>query len=692
MSRRPAASETLAEVTLYHWIHQLEDSSPKPATITREDVVHAGGIPIRFLAHYPGEQGDFQASVFCVHQEVMLLRVAGKIKEEDANILLRVFEHHNPCSQAMRPQVILDLSEVPAVAYRARKNLILALHILRTRSQQVWITGSPIILALLDMHARMYPSVNKRIFPVASLMEAIQASTQALTSDDKPSLMSSHANGSHPADNEATQELRRLTHLRALLNSAPDPIFSMSLSGVLLETNESGRNFFRQFLGSDFPAGRRFSEAWPLFSDREWDQVLGRLQEGGNWKGETIFDYEGQTTYYQVSFTPIREDKGTMTGISLFLRDNTQARAAEADSRYQKELIDSISYSIQEGLFRSSPQRGIMFVNQAFVEMFGYDSIEEVLRLDPYDLYVDTRRRDDFVNIVKVQTSFINEEVHFRRKDGSTFWGLISSVKKVDKQGMVYHDGAIRDVTQLREAQQRIQEKNAELTKVNRELDSFVYRVSHDLRAPLVSLLGLVSIIRMEESEEKKGRYMELMEKSIHKLDSFILDIMNYSRNTRIQLSSEAVHLRAVAEEIIESLRYSQEGFLHIENFVPNDLMIHTDPQRLRPILNNLISNAIRYRDQEKPSQMVRIAAARLGDQVQIEVSDNGIGIAEEHQSQVFNMFFRASRQSEGSGIGLYIVQETVGKLRGQIRLRSQLGEGSTFTLVLPDHPELLPE
>ena len=262
---------------------------------------------------------------------------------------------------------------------------------------------------------------------------------------------------------------------------------------------------------------------------------------------------------------------------------------------------------------------------------------------------------------------------------------------------MVYHDGAIRDVTPLRETQHRLKEKNQELTttneelhKVNKELDAFVYRVSHDLRAPLVSMLGLISISRLEENPEKRQRYLELMEKSIKRLDDFILDIMNYSRNTRTDIRSDEVSLASMIDHLVEDLRYSQQGNIAITTEVPSDLKIRTDSQRLQPILNNLLSNSIRYMDPKKEEQLVRISARQHQQGVLITVEDNGIGIEEEHQQKIFKMFYRASRHSEGSGIGLYIVQETVDKLHGTIELESEAGRGTTFRIHLPDSPEKL--
>lgn len=651
---------------------------------------------ITFIRTYerPGEAAC-SLGVFSIDQRILLLSVSGRIKEEDATELITLYRESSLSTGGERPLVILDFSHTEHVGYQARKRVLLAIHILRAKSQHMWVIGSQYLRNLMDMHQKMYPDTDKPIIHSLSLEAAFRDSLQLARDLATSNTMEDHT----PSQGSYTQQKQirsdeHLQQLRAILNSAPDPIISLTRDGHLVDTNDAGRAFYQKILGCEFTPGTHLLTNWPVTTADHWPRLHANLLAGESWSRQLEIPGESVLKFFLITLTPVPGSQQNISSISLFIKDITKTKLVEREARYQKELIDSISYSIQEGLFRSSPQKGIMFVNQAFVEMFGYDSVEEVLDLDPYALYVDTSRRDDFVNIIKDQDSFINEKVHFQRKDGSTFWGLISSVKKIEHD-MVYHDGAIRDVTQLRETQHRLQEKNQELTqtneelhKVNKELDAFVYRVSHDLRAPLVSMLGLISISRLEQKREKRERYLELMEKSIRRLDEFILDIMNYSRNTRTEVRSDDVALKSLIDQLIEDLRYSQQGHISITSDVPAELRIRTDAQRLQPILNNLLSNSIRYMDEKKADRWVIITAIPHKKGVMITVEDNGIGIEQEHQEKIFSMFYRASRQSEGSGIGLYIVQETVEKLHGSIELDSVSGEGTTFRIYLPDSPE----
>lgn len=695
MSLKSSPNSHLAEHSIHTWMDTVSSGDQVPASRPLPGV----GKEIKFIRKYQSEGGSScRLAVFCIDRKVVLLSVSGHIREQDAKELISMFRESNPFKGDHKPMVILDFSQTEHVAYQARKRILLAIHILRTKSQKVWFIESQEMKALMDMHHKMYPNTDHALIYTRTLLTAFQESLRAeedsATANPMDKLPPSRG-GSVSQPTETSSALQ-FEQLRAILNSAPDPIFFLTPEGYFSDTNDAGQEFFKDVLKSSFEKNEHLMRVWPLTTEENWPQLLSDLHHGHSWSRQMDIPGEKIHQYFQINLSPVPGTDSEISGISIFVRDITQTKLVEKQARYHKELIDSISYSIQEGLFRSSPQEGIMFVNQAFVEMFGYDSVEEVLELDPYELYVDTSRRDDFVRIVKDQSSFINEEVHFRRKDGSTFWGLISSVKKVEND-MVYHDGAIRDVTPLRETQHRLKEKNQELTttneelhKVNKELDAFVYRVSHDLRAPLVSMLGLISISRLEEDPKKRQRYMELMEKSIKRLDDFILDIMNYSRNTRTDLRSDEVALGSMIDHLVEDLRYSQQGNITITSDVPQDLKIRTDSQRLQPILNNLLSNSIRYMDPEKEKQWVNISARPHKEGVLLTVQDNGIGIEEEHQKKIFKMFYRASRHSEGSGIGLYIVQETVDKLHGTIELESAKGVGTTFRIYLPDSPERL--
>ncbi len=226
---------------------------------------------------------------------------------------------------------------------------------------------------------------------------------------------------------------------------------------------------------------------------------------------------------------------------------------------------------------------------------------------------------------------------------------------------------------------------NKLLTKSNEELDRFVYSTSHDLRAPLASVLGLINISNNTENMEEIKRYLGMMKQRVNSLDGFIKDITDYSRNNRLQITSSRVNLHYLASEIWESLRYTSGAEdITFTSSIPQDFEVETDSARLQTVLSNLLSNAIRYHDQRKENKFIQLSCQQTGQSFSLHIEDNGQGIDPQYQKRIFEMFFRANESSQGSGLGLYIVKETINKLSGTIQLQSVPRVGSTFTLKFP--------
>jgi signal transduction histidine kinase len=230
-----------------------------------------------------------------------------------------------------------------------------------------------------------------------------------------------------------------------------------------------------------------------------------------------------------------------------------------------------------------------------------------------------------------------------------------------------------------------LEEQNAELKKVNHELDSFVYSVSHDLRSPLASTLGLIQLTRNEKDLVKIKEYNDLKEKSILKLDNFIRDIISLSRNARKELEVSRIDFNKLLDEVFENHRFYKDAE-RVEKIksIKQEGEFYSDPQRLNVILNNLVSNAIRYNSRFNDKPYVDVDIRCNGQKAEITVKDNGRGISEEHLSRIFEMFYRATDENMGSGLGLYITNEALKKIEGEITVESSLGKGTTFKVLIP--------
>lgn len=226
-----------------------------------------------------------------------------------------------------------------------------------------------------------------------------------------------------------------------------------------------------------------------------------------------------------------------------------------------------------------------------------------------------------------------------------------------------------------------------ELQKSNTELDRFVYSVSHDLRAPLCSMLGVVELSEQLTDDNLALKHFGMIKSSISKLDGFIGDILNYSRNSRQEVKSEEINFNEILTDITDNLKYMGPAhhMVDIQVKVNDEQSFFSDKRRINVVLNNLIANSIRYQNPKLKRSYVKVEVETSESEASILIKDNGIGIGKEFHPKIFDMFYRVSEVSEGSGLGLYIVKEMIHKLEGEIDFESEPGTGTTFNIRIPN-------
>lgn len=225
----------------------------------------------------------------------------------------------------------------------------------------------------------------------------------------------------------------------------------------------------------------------------------------------------------------------------------------------------------------------------------------------------------------------------------------------------------------------------AQKNKLNEELDNFVYSVSHDLRSPLLSVKGILTLIlSTEELNEANNRYLKLAQGSIDRLDSTIQDILEYSRNARLDVKHNWFDIRPVVQTIFDDIQFVSENPLVFEIDIHGESMIYCDQTRLSTIIKNLVSNAAKYRNTTAHECKIRFEMKQVHSALAFTVSDNGIGIPPEEQEKVFQMFYRVASDRMGTGLGLFIVREITRKLKGNITLESTVGKGTSVEISIP--------
>ncbi len=404
------------------------------------------------------------------------------------------------------------------------------------------------------------------------------------------------------------------------------------------------------------------------------------------------------------------------------VRDITKKLLYQRKVKESQVMLNSINKNISEGIYRSYAAGGLIYVNDAFATMFGYKTPEDVLKTPSTSLYAKPNQRTGVTPAIEKKGHLSNVETLFKKADGSTFWGTMSYILTKDNEGNEVFDGAVRDISIEKEAAERLKGLNKELLKRNKslaskeqelaatneelrsnsdslietleklsernfELDQLVYRTSHDLRAPLRSVLGLTNLMKMDNSMLTQ-EFVDKIEERILKMDDFIKIMLEYSKISRLGVKSEHVNINEIIKDCLSDIEYL-EGFNTMQldvNFVNGLSVIQSDALRCRIIFGNIISNAFKYRNVNSKKSYLKIEISKDDFHYILKFEDNGIGIKEAFQSKIYDMFYRATENSDGSGLGMYIVKQSIDKLNGHIDLKSTFGKGTTITITLPSH------
>lgn len=245
---------------------------------------------------------------------------------------------------------------------------------------------------------------------------------------------------------------------------------------------------------------------------------------------------------------------------------------------------------------------------------------------------------------------------------------------------LAYADMMIR---KLAESNNEVLDKNETLSAANHKLDKMIFNVTHDLRSPLATLSGLIDLFEEETDEASKASYLSMMKGCITQQDEFISAMLN-SRDEKPGTRYECDLVQLISEIIAQhflDIAGNPVNF-QVELEVPG---LVCAPLKLKVVLNNLVSNAIKYFDYENKTDHIVNISSRTDDQYcMIEVRDNGIGIEKRKQRKIFDKYYMGKKNKSSTGLGLYLVAETIKELNGAIQVASEPGKGSTFTVKLP--------
>jgi signal transduction histidine kinase len=391
----------------------------------------------------------------------------------------------------------------------------------------------------------------------------------------------------------------------------------------------------------------------------------------------------------------IKEETNDLRGLAFALygrgkvyiktKNYSQAKKdLEKSLSIQKEMGDKL------GLTMALNKLGVLYYSiQNFDEAkkFLLESLETAEKFNIrfiiykclYNLHLVARSEDNpnqalhyLERYIKIKESIINTHTH----------NVIKSYEAISKVKALEHEAEVqRSKTEI------IEKKNA-------ELDSFFYRVSHDLKGPISSLIGLHNLVKIDVQDQEAQRYFQMYQSQIMRINTIVMDLINLTRMNNPAMNLTRIDFELLLEECISAYQYlPQCTSIRFIKQIDKKIEFYSEWAIVNTILQNLVENAIKYSHPERDS-FVRVSIRQNYDRITIEVQDNGIGIPPDYQAKIFDMFFRANDRVDGTGLGLYILKRAVERLHGHVSFVSEPLIGSTFTVILPvasgKHPQTL--
>lgn len=388
------------------------------------------------------------------------------------------------------------------------------------------------------------------------------------------------------------------------------------------------------------------------------------------------------TVWFSVKGTPLMNETGMIGGTLITNTEITDRKNAEQEIRKKEQDYSNLLETMNEGLIYLDKEGKLKFANKKFETLTGFNLQDLLGKVLPSQTLPST-----LLSLLIEESHHNNSEtaknyqyeIQLTRKTGDKLWCMVSSSVIRDENeafsGLLI---TYADITDRKKTEDKLQ-------IAQRDLNTFIYRSSHDLKGPLSSILGLINILEKEEENTTHSPCVKMIKQSAEKLDRMLNEMLNVVRIKREKIFPEVFDFRHELSSIVQALRTSDAFYSVRRNFdIENRKDIRTDKKLLNLILHNLLDNAIKYHNPEVDS-FVSVKVIDYMHGVKIFVEDNGVGFKNSTSENIFNMFNKGSYKSDGNGLGLYVVKNAVDRLGGYIELSSEEGANTLFTIFLPD-------
>jgi PAS domain S-box-containing protein len=353
-------------------------------------------------------------------------------------------------------------------------------------------------------------------------------------------------------------------------------------------------------------------------------------------------------------------------------------------SLFFKMMFQNAEYT---AIIVMDPDGTILDANHGFKKCFGY-SKEMLIGQNFKVLFIEEDLKSNLPERElrgTMENGSFNDENYLKQADGTATWVHGESIYIKDEDGSEFVLKVVQDINEEKVLENELKRLNEEQEHVILDQEMFVYTASHDLQAPINNIEGLVRELKKNTAEDP-DLFLSLMEKSIERFRNKIKELSDIGRKQEeARHRSDEVEFQEIYHDVLLDMEneVKASGAEIVADFSKAP-KVRTTRRNLRSIIQNLLSNAIKYRDVHREPR-VKVETVRTGDGfIQLSVSDNGIGIAEEDKERVFRMYERLQNDNKGTGVGMAILKRMVSNMGGKVRLKTKLGEGSTFEIYFP--------
>jgi len=486
-------------------------------------------------------------------------------------------------------------------------------------------------------------------------------------------------------------ELRDKVDLLAEANSDLDNVLKSAEIGMLFLDGKMRIKFFTpaitrvlQLIPSD--TGRTISDMSMNFIDYKLTSDAMAVAGGGNNIEREVQHADG--SYYLMRVMPYLTQKGQTDGVVITFSDVTRIKLAEKEAR----RLATVLTDSNDAVLLFDPEGKFLAWNHGAQNVYGW-SEAEALQLTIYGM-TPSNRIDELSNLIQrmmAGETVSSFETQRKTKDGRVLdiWLTLTAVWDEAKTKVEALSTTERDITELKRAEEEIKRLNADLLTrnkdlefSNKELESFIYSVSHDLRAPLRHMSGFADLLMKglaDKLDEKEKRYISLIRAGAEKMSRLIDDLLNLSRISRQDIKRREINMSAMAAAIVDELREAHPG-RSVEVKIQEGVTAFADRGLIEVVLSNLIGNAWKFTAKAEQSR-IEIGTLDQEGKIIYYIRDNGVGFDPQYTGRMFWPFHRLHSEAEfeGTGIGLAIVDRIIRRHGGKVWAEGEKEKGATI-------------